>query len=689
MLEMAESLKKPIILDPSDCSYLELDRAETLYFEKQFKRFNANSYNDILKEVCRYSLENPMFAAKVFLNIDLLPFQGYLYNLFLNKNFVTMVASRGAGKSFLLAVYAILKGILRQGSKIVIVSASFRQSQVVFNYIDEIYKRSPFLQQICNDYGMNKKGPRRDTNMCRFALGNSLIMAVPLGNGDKIRGLRACTILCDEFGSIPEQIFQVVVRGFSVVSMNPIEKVKEEYRKQELISKGIVTDAPIEAENKNNQIILTGTASYEFNHFFGWVQKYKKIIECGTDHQKLKDSFGKNLTESDLLSLDPKKFAVIELPYTALPKGYMDDGIIAESKATMTQANFDMEFMAKFYKDSDGFFKASLILGNVAYKPFFPFIKGHKDKRYVMGIDPAKENDNFSIVVVEVGENYNNKVVYCWATNEKKMKESGEVNEYQTYYGACSRKIRSLMKAFNIELITMDAGGGGREVANYLQENNLLGKNEQPIWDIDDITQDTYKGLHILKMVDFNATWAADANHSLKKAFETRALTIPEYDTIGIEKELNSSQAAREKSNNKEMLGKYNYLDDSIEDVNEEIEELKKELMMIAVTATSTGKEHFDLVKQSSGQKSENKTKRRKDRYSALLLANYGLQSTQAPQVNESSYSYEGGNAKDLVVSSNNYVVGQLYSGLPHDPGNTNKNRPKVIKRSGGGVIVY
>jgi hypothetical protein len=216
-----------------------------------------------------------------------------------------------------------------------------------------------------------------------------------------------------------------------------------------------------------------------------------------------------------------------------------------------------------------------------------------------------------------------------------------------------------------------------------------LGKNEQPIWDIDDITQDTYKGLHILKMVDFNATWAADANHSLKKAFETRALTIPEYDTIGIEKELNSSQAAREKSNNKEMLGKYNYLDDSIEDVNEEIEELKKELMMIAVTATSTGKEHFDLVKQSSSQKSENKTKRRKDRYSALLLANYGLQSTQAPQVNESSYSYEGGNAKDLVVSNSNYVVGQLYSGLPHDPGNTNKNRPKVIKRSGGGVIVY
>ena len=43
-------------------------------------------------------------------------------------------------------------------------------------------------------------------------------MAVPLGDGSKIRGLRAHTIIADEFNSIPVDIYETVVAGFTAVS---------------------------------------------------------------------------------------------------------------------------------------------------------------------------------------------------------------------------------------------------------------------------------------------------------------------------------------------------------------------------------------------------------------------------------------------------------------------------------------
>jgi hypothetical protein len=56
---------------------------------------------------------------------------------------------------------------------------------------------------------------------------DSWAMAVPLGDGNKIRGLRAHTIIADEFNSIPTHIYETVVAGFAAVSSNPTQNVKE------------------------------------------------------------------------------------------------------------------------------------------------------------------------------------------------------------------------------------------------------------------------------------------------------------------------------------------------------------------------------------------------------------------------------------------------------------------------------
>jgi hypothetical protein len=47
------------------------------------------------------------------------------------------------GKSFMLALYAMLRALFHQGSKIVIVGAAFRQAKVVFDYCEELWENGP------------------------------------------------------------------------------------------------------------------------------------------------------------------------------------------------------------------------------------------------------------------------------------------------------------------------------------------------------------------------------------------------------------------------------------------------------------------------------------------------------------------------------------------------------------------
>ena len=46
---------------------------------------------------------------------------------------------------------------------------------------------------------------------------------------------------------------------------------------------------------------------------------------------------------------------------------------------------------------------------------FHAILRGNPNARYVFGIDPASEVDNFSIVVMELHEDHS-RIVYCWTT---------------------------------------------------------------------------------------------------------------------------------------------------------------------------------------------------------------------------------------------------------------------------------
>ena len=231
------------------------------------------------------------FACKYVLNIELSPFQALLLYEMWNRKFPMLVGSRGMGKSFILSVYPILRALFMPRRKVIIVGAAFRQSKVLFEYMDTIWQNAPILRDLCD----NNSGPRRDVDRCVMKINQSTITALPLGDGSKIRGQRANDIIADEFASIPRDIFENVVAGFAAVAASPIEKVKERAKKKKAKELGVELESKqddTDMHETSNQIILSGTDYYDFNHFAEYWKRYRAIVNSGGDFNALRDVFG-------------------------------------------------------------------------------------------------------------------------------------------------------------------------------------------------------------------------------------------------------------------------------------------------------------------------------------------------------------------------------------------------------------
>ena len=578
-----------------------------------------DSDNDALLKRLSWLMMKPeyfSFVCKYVLNIELSPFQALLLYEMWNRKFPMLIGSRGMGKSFILSVYPLLRALFMPRRQIIIVGAAFRQSKVLFEYMDTIWKNAPVLRDLC----ATNSGPRRDVDRCVMHIGQSRVTCLPLGDGSKIRGQRANDIIADEFASIPRDIFENVVAGFAAVAASPIEKVKQKAKEKKAKELGIpVSEKKKNTMDKSNQIILSGTAYYDFNHFAEYWKRYHSIVSSGGDERKLSEVFG-GTVPSDF---DWREYSVIRMPVDKLPDGFMDSGQIARAKATVHSGIYNMEYGAIFTTDSQGFFKRSL-LESCTTSPTAPVnlpsgevcfeasLRGESSKKYVFGVDPASEVDNFSIVVLEVNSDHR-RVVHCWTTNRQQHKDKlkSKIVDEDDFYSYCAKKIRELMKAFPCAEIALDAQGGGIAVMEALHDKDKIAEGEVAIWPvIEDKPKDTddHAGLHILRMCQFaRADWLAEANHGLRKDFEDKVVLFPYFDSASLGIALEADKVSGREY-------------DTLEDCVMEIEELTDELSMIVMTQTSTGRERWDTpeVKTGAGRKS----RLRKDRYSSLIMAN-------------------------------------------------------------------
>ena len=157
------------------------------------------------------------FLCKHILNVQILPSQALMLHEMWSRKFPMLIASRGFGKSFMLSLYSLLRALLLPKRKVVVVGAAFRQSKVLFEYMETIWRNAPILRDICSD----TSGPRRDVDRCVMRINDSTVTCLPLGDGQKIRGQRANDIISDEFASIPDRKSTRLNSSHSSVSRMP------------------------------------------------------------------------------------------------------------------------------------------------------------------------------------------------------------------------------------------------------------------------------------------------------------------------------------------------------------------------------------------------------------------------------------------------------------------------------------
>lgn len=586
----------------------------------------------------RYSLA--WFIQQIFRDqtgrpVRLEPFQMVIMEMLWKKKFPMLIGTRGLGKSWLIALYSILRCILIPGSRVVIAGAGYRQAKLVFKYIDTLYKASPIIQECAKDR------PKYGSDQATFEIGLSTITAIPIGDADKIRGLRATVLLLDEFSSIPEETYEVVLAPFAAVHANPAKRASfmrfvNRLRKLNVDEK--ILSKLMKLLDFGNQIIISGTPSYQMNHFYKRYKVYKAFIQSSGDPNRLKRALEEQAMASTGKSkqFEPheleaakrtwSQYAIVQLPYTALPEGFLDEDVIRSSKVNFSATRFAMEYLAQFPADSDGFIKRSWIVAATPNQkdgelPVPIELYGDPRATYVLGVDPARWNDNIAAIVIKITPR-GREVVYCTTWNRTDFPES-------------ARRIRELCKRFSIQYIAMDPGGGGDAIMDLLHHKQLGLAPEDYLWPIKEQLSNPADlgapGRKIVELVNFT-TGTAELAHDLESAINQRQLLFPykvddalikdQYIRhFDLDRQLTEEEFSRllvdawGEDEEKATVGERKM------GVFEELNEMTNEVCAIVRDVTPGGVERFILPNMSD--QPEGLDMRRRDRFSALMLANY------------------------------------------------------------------
>ena len=489
---------------------------------------------------------SPVFAARDLLGITLAPHERIMLKGMWSNKWNLNVAGRGTGKTFMLAIFGVIRCLLYSGEKIVIIGPSFRQSIFVFNEMERMMNKSVYFRQALIDK------PKHHANEYSMIFRNgSSVTALPLGvDGSKIRGTRATVIMVDEAAQVPTDVIDQAIIPFMTTKKNPMAKY-----------------LGIDDEGNENVLVFSSSAYYQFNHLF---DKYSLWLE------KIRE--------------DKSKYFLSKFNYTDTPEGFIDLDVVEMQRKTSPAIIFKMEYLAEFPRDSLGFFPASLV-HKCTDRFVAPLTQGRKDMTYIMGLDPARSDDNFGIVMLELNGDYRN-IVRVEAHHNKPLPEMQLI-------------IYDLLDRFDVIRIGCDKFGGGRALADLFEKGHkhLSSRTGQlvqvpPILVIDDKETALMHGRRMLELVIFSSQTISEMNFDLKARMENGFLRVP---------------ASPYSSDN---------VNEDAEKVFEDIKELKSEMTNIEVQKTISDYLKFVVPE---GHK--------KDRYSALLVANHAADHYQAESI--------------------------------------------------------
>ena len=167
---------------------------------------------------CAFYRNNPQRFAKDYLNIHLKLFQKILLYAMMLNNYFMYIAARGQGKTYLTALFCVIRCILFPKTKICVASATRTQANEVLLKITEDFMKN---------YGYGSENLKREITYAAVGANKAVI---EFANGswikvvtasDSGRGSRANILLIDEFRMVDLDTINTVLRRFLTAPRQP------------------------------------------------------------------------------------------------------------------------------------------------------------------------------------------------------------------------------------------------------------------------------------------------------------------------------------------------------------------------------------------------------------------------------------------------------------------------------------
>lgn len=561
---------------------------------------------------------NPGLTLNILGGMEMFPMQEIILKGWMQNNYSLAVLGRGCGKSYLAAMFCLFWALFNPRCRIVIISFAFRASRRILEQIETFVKEDENgLLKNCFPKDMNKKNDE-----WKWVLPNGAsILCVPLGDGKKLRGIRAETVVVDERNFLSSNVLHEIVQPFLVANNNIKEQLRIKRKEDLLIQQGKMKEEERSKMESDIKVINLSSAGYQFEDMYKEFINWRNKI-LGT----YKEKDGEEAKE-----IKGAKYFVTRMSYEAAPEGLVNMKTIEEAKNGQTSESvFNREYRAIFTADSDSYFSAKKMKECTIEDGKSPCIEiiGDPEGEYILGIDPsfssAEYSDYFAMVLVRLikkGDETIPMVVHNY------MVAGGNFQDHILY-------LSYLIKSFNIIYIAIDSSQGDNEFITSANNSQLFKQNKINIVEIEaDFKKDdqsttpaeirrshNLEAGRIVQKQPFTSAFQKTANEHLQGCLDFKRLYFAGKLTA------NESEGARALDADISILVGHEYykemsINQFIEWQDTLMDKLKQQCAMIEVSSSSLGSQSWDLP--LNFRRSKNPDRIRKDGYSALLLVNY------------------------------------------------------------------
>lgn len=435
-------------------------------------------------ESIAYYRRNPCIACEDLLGIKLIDTQKWILQQSWNPSHIVWCCSRNFGKSFLGAIFMILKAILYENQAIYIISSVGDQSKETFSKIEEIVLRlgktaasikslKDIVEKETKKTATNKSGFSHNPSGYHVEFYNGSEIFTLNSNPDNNRSRRATLCFFDEAAFCSDELISVC-EAFATQNMDFVTSTEENFNPE------------LEPLKVPTQLLYASSQDEMTTMFYKHYKNYAKKMFAGD----------RNYFVCDMICDTAIETYMNGKPYAPL--------LTREKVESALRANKEKALREYFNQPTrDGgvnqIIKWASIRKNEKYH--LPILHWTPNSKTILAFDPARTTDNSILGAMQLYEdeelglcgNIVNCVNMIDTMTEKKLKldsnrQLEEIRKYLLLYNGQNPDYEY------IDSLLIDAGAGGGGVSTYADGllNDWIDKNGRKHRGLIDASHDIY-----------------------------------------------------------------------------------------------------------------------------------------------------------------------------------------------------